>query len=117
MGPMKTKVQSTRSFQFTFPDLKTLLVVERADDQVIIRASRNTFSARHKIHFLRFLATEGFIPDRYQRISSFDAEWAQVCWLVDFSCARNRLGNPTRTRKIMFRVLGWAVLLWLGMIA
>jgi hypothetical protein len=114
---MRAKVQTARSFQFSFPDVDTQLVVEEAEDKVIVRATRNTFSPRRKIQFLRFLAAEGFIPDRYQRISNFDMEGLPVCWLVEFSCARAQLSGPARTRKIVFRMLGWAVLLWLGLIA
>lgn len=113
---MRAKVQSANVFQFSFPGLGTKVVVEEREDKVLIRATRNTFSVRHKILFLRFLAAEGFIPDRYQQISSMDAEEAQVCWLVDYSSARGGLGNSDRSRKIIFRLLGGAVLFWLGMI-
>jgi hypothetical protein len=114
---MKPKVHSDRSFEFYFPDLDTLVLVEDAEDRVIIRATRNSFSDRRKTHFIRRLAAEGFIPDHYQWTSSVDSEWSQVCWMVDASWVRVHKGNTVRTRRFMIRLLASMALIWLGIMA
>ncbi|HZL41886.1 MAG TPA: hypothetical protein VFD66_01240 [Verrucomicrobiae bacterium] len=85
---MKTRTHPDRSFEFYFPDVDTLLLVENSDDQVWIRATKDTFTERRKLHFLHTLAAEGFVPDRCQWISSFDASWLPVHWAVDASWVR-----------------------------
>ena len=52
-----------QSFDFYLPLLDTLVRVERSGDQIVIRATRDTFSAACKASFIRELAAEGFIPD------------------------------------------------------
>jgi hypothetical protein len=114
---MKTKIHSDRSFEFYFPDLDTLVLVEDAEDKVIIRATRNTFSDQRKTRFLRHLAAEGFIPDRTEWVSNLESAWSRVHWLVDTSWVQFHEGNTARTRKFMIRLLIAAVLLWLGTMA
>ena len=112
---MKTKIHSDRSFEFYVSDIDTLLLVEDAEDQVVIRATRNTFSDQRKTRFLRQLAAEGFIPDRYQWVSSFESKWSQVCWVVDASWLKLHEANTVRTRRFMIRLLLGAGMFWLGL--
>ena len=80
---------------------------------MIIRATRNTFPEQRKTRFLRELAAEGFIPDRYQWVSSFESQGSPVSWLVDSSWMQLHECNTARTRKYMFRLLFSAALLFL----
>jgi hypothetical protein len=108
---MKTHSDCNRSFQFTFPKLDTLVQVEEQDDTVVIRASRDSFSERHKLSFIRELAAEGFIADCFQ--------WScrGVRWLVDASLAIPRQDVAARTNRFMFRLWRCAVLLWVALMA
>jgi hypothetical protein len=112
---MKIRIHPDRSFEFYFPDVDTLLLVECSDDQVWIRATKDTFTERRKLHFLHTLAAEGFVPDRCQWISSLDASWLPAHWAVDTSWVRIGEAVTTRTRKFMIRMLSCAAMLWLGM--
>jgi hypothetical protein len=76
--PFFTAVKSTApkqpSFDFYFGPLDALVRVEAVDDQVVNRATRDTFSAQRKASIVRELAAEGFIPDRYRRITAGAAD-------------------------------------------
>ena len=114
---MRPKIHSDRCFEFYFPDLDTLVLVEDAGDRVIIRATRNSFSDRRKAYFIRRLAAEGFIPDHFQWTSSLNSEWSQIGWFVDTSRVRAHKGDTVRTRRFMIRLLASMALIWLGIMA
>jgi hypothetical protein len=85
-GVVKSLPAEVRRYVFRFPHLDTVLQVDVLDDAVTIRASRNTFSKRRKISFVRELVAEGFIPDEFQWSSLPDAEPDYpIQWLVDRS--------------------------------
>ena len=46
---MPTDTTPPHSYEFYFPDLDTLVLVESAADDVSIRATRNTFSRQRKM--------------------------------------------------------------------
>ncbi len=60
---MNTPTAESRSYEFRFPHLDTMLKVEVLGENVTIFASRNSFSRRRKELFVRELALEGFIPE------------------------------------------------------
>ena len=108
----------TKQFEFDFPHLDTSIVVEESEAEVIVRASRNTFSDRCKICFIHELAAEGFIPDSYESFSSFDgSDGLTVRWLVDYSRQRFNQVQAVRAREFMVRLLVFATILWLLMVA
>jgi hypothetical protein len=84
---MRTDNGVTGHFEFCFPSLDTLLLVEVAEGDVTIRATRDTFSAQRKAHFVRELVAEGFIPEELKWFPVGEPQSFQrgVCWLVDFS--------------------------------
>jgi hypothetical protein len=86
----------TRSFDFYFHDLDTTVVVEDAEDAVLVRASRDAFTPRRKLNFIRELAAEGFIADCFRRVR----------WLVDASLATPGWMSP-RVRIALWFVCGW----------
>jgi hypothetical protein len=104
------KAHFNRCFEFQFPDVDTRILVEDLEDGVVIRASRDSFSERRKLSFIRELAAEGFIADCFL--------WScrGVRWLVDASCAKATEDVAARTNRFMIRLLLCSVLLWLGLI-
>ena len=110
---MKTTVHEQPSFDFYFGPLDTLVRVEEADEQVVIRATRDTFSEQRKAIFIRELAAEGFIPDRYRWFTAVgDASRLGVRWRVDVSWLNLSPELTAATRRFMLRVLGTATVLW-----
>ena len=105
-------------YEFCFPRLDTLVQVEERSDMVIIRATRDTFSERHKALFVRELAAEGFISDTYEWLTGCGS-WSSlhVCWLVDCSWLKPGTAATSQTNRIMLRLLGSAIALWLVMMA
>src|SRR5436305_1633541 len=80
---MKAHLDLLRSFEFRFARLDTLVLVEEKAGQVVIRATRNTFSDPAKLKFIHHLAKEGFIPDEFQWVWTTSAPGVQ--WVVDYS--------------------------------
>lgn len=105
-----------RCYEFSFPRLDTLVQVEERTDEVVIRATRNTFTERRKVCFIRELAAEGFISETYQWFSGF-GDWSAlpVRWLVDYSWLKPDQHARARTNRFMIRLIVGAFLLWLGL--
>ena len=113
---MNTPLCESHIYDFSFPALDTLIQVEETGDAVVIRASRDTFSESRRQRFVRELAAEGFIPDRYQWLnSSAPGTDGSVRWLVDASCFQPGQAPTAHTRRVMLRLLSSATLLWLLM--
>lgn len=111
---MNTSSIEPRVYHFSFPALDTLLQVEETGGEVTIRASRNSFSEARKTRFIRELAEEGFIPDRFRWLCSSAASAATgVYWLVDRSCFRPDATQTGCTRRFMLRLLGAVACFWL----
>ncbi len=108
--PVNTNRTAPCHFEFCFPRMDTLLLVEVEGRDVTIRATRDTFTERQKDFFVRELAAEGFIPEEAQW---FRAEgpnsWQQgVQWLVDFSWLEIDQAVVARTRRWMQSVIALA---------
>ena len=112
---MNTPLCGSHIYDFSFPALDTLIQVEETGDAVVIRASRDTFPESRRQRFVRELAAEGFIPDRYQWPGS-TAPGADggVRWLIDISCFKPDQTFVARTRRFMIRLLASSALLWLA---
>ena len=114
---MNTPALKTRCFEFYFRDVDTLVQVENADaETVIVRATRNTFSERRKVAFIRQLAAEGFIPDGCQWYP-LPAGVPQIRWTIDVSWLRLSELAKSRTRRLMLSLLGGGVLLWTALLS
>ena len=109
---MKTHLQRTRAYQFYFPDKDTHVQVEENDVEVVVCASRATFSYEDKLRFIRMIALEGFIADEHQWLSNFDLSSSRLHWNVDPCGIRPVVDVTQRTRTFMFRVLAGAGLFW-----
>jgi len=111
---MRAQKVRRKQFEFYFPNLDTLLLVEHgSDDQVIIRATRDTFSQRRKTLFVKQLASEGFIPDSYQWFCGFSETDEQIKWIVDCSWLEISPRLIRRTNRFMYRLLFCAYALWI----
>jgi hypothetical protein len=114
---VKTTSPQSRTYEFGFPHLDTLVLVEDHGSSVVIRATRDTFSEQRKIAFIRELAAEGFIDDSYRWFSLAGKEsYFGVRWRVDFSWLELPAIIITRARRFMLGLqlggfLVWAVLL------
>jgi hypothetical protein len=109
---MKTEGGVASHFEFCFPKLDTLLLVEVEEGGVTIRATRDTFSPQRKACFVRELVAEGFIPDEFEWHSIGDPQSFHrgVRWLVDFSWLRVDVDMAPRTRILAKALLGLAIL-------
>jgi len=84
-----------------------LLRVENRRDCVVIRAARSNVSAASKESFIRYLATEGFVPEQCQWNSNeLSQSLPEVNWVTDDSWV------SARHRRIRLASLVWAYLTW-----
>ena len=114
---MHTLKSSPTTFEFSFPDRDTLVLVEEADGRVLICATRDTFSERRKIDFIRKLAAEGFISEEYQWFAKpGQARAWPLEWRVDFGWLRLSEAAAARSRGFMTRLLCYGALLWFGLL-
>jgi hypothetical protein len=101
-------------YEFHFPHLSTVLVVEVRGDEAIIHASRDSFSAQRKSSFIRELAAEGFIADehRWYALDSYHSGHSGITWTVDQSWLRidERALASTRSSMMKLVLVGTALL-------
>lgn len=113
---MNTLAENPSRLEFSFPLLDTLVSVERAADQLVIRTSRDTLSDVRKAAFVRELASEGFIPDEYRwSFSGNEGMSRRVRWLVDPAWWMPSREVGAVVFRFVARMLGCAVLLWLSL--
>jgi hypothetical protein len=114
---MNTPALKNPCFEFHFRDLDTRVQVENPDsDTVIVRATRNTFSDRRKVAFIRQLAAEGFIPDRCQWYP-LPGGMPRIQWVVDVSWLRVSESSKIRTRRFVYGLLGTGFVLWTAVLS
>lgn len=88
--------------------LDNLVQVKNCGSSVVVRLMRDNFSDAAKTSFIRHLALEGFIPDRYQWYSgSPDCAALDVKWVIDGSWVRiGRQISRQVTRLLNFLSFG-----------
>lgn len=110
---MRAQKVAPKRFEFYFPDLDNLILVENLEDGgVIIRATRDVFSQQRKAFFIRQLAAEGFIPDSYQWWSG---SATGVTWVIDITWLKLPRVWLRRSKKFMVRLLVFSGVLWLAL--
>jgi hypothetical protein len=88
-------------FEFYFQSIDTMVLVENLPDGIVIRTTEDTFSTQRKEYFIRELAREGFIPERY----IWSSAWEQnVQWVLDQSWLKTKQSHVKHTRRFIFRV-------------
>jgi hypothetical protein len=63
---MRTQIAVPERFELYLPDLDNHLLIENSEGGVVISATRDNVSDKRKTFFIRYLAAEGYIPDRYE---------------------------------------------------
>ncbi|HAM73882.1 MAG TPA: hypothetical protein DCM86_19805 [Verrucomicrobiales bacterium] len=115
---MQTQKTSPKQFEFYFSQSDTLILVEDLGDEVVVRATRNTFSPERKLSFIHELASEGFIPESYRWFSGFsDTSMQKVSWVIDGSWLRVNPKVTARATRFTLGLVGGAALLWGGLMA
>jgi hypothetical protein len=113
---MRAQKVLARDFQFYFPDLDNILLVEcHEDESVTVRASKDNVTDERKICFIRKLAAEGFIPDQYQWYSGSTDGSVAVRWVKDYSWLKTHQPSKRRSNRVMARMFVAACVLWLAM--
>ncbi|HEY4990105.1 MAG TPA: hypothetical protein VII09_09875 [Opitutaceae bacterium] len=111
---MKSIPLECNRYEFRYPHINTVLLVDVQGDAVTVHASRDSFSPERKASFIRELASEGFIPDEHRWYSShsFQARHTGITWVVDLSWLRidERALAQTRRSLMKFIVVGTALL-------
>ena len=73
-------------FYHRSPENLLLAVENQPDGGVIIRATTDNYSERRKELFIRELASEGFIPERFEFLTNTgDDSFVGVRWIIDNS--------------------------------
>jgi hypothetical protein len=115
---MRTQQVHTNEFEFYFPEVDTLVLVEDLGEGVVIRAALDTFSEPRKVCFIHELAAEGFISDDYKWFSSFASSSSfRIRWVIDKSWIKQNRLLAKRTNRLMLRLTAGAALLWMGIMA
>lgn len=110
---MRAQKVAPRKFEFYFPELDNLILVENLEDGgVRIRATQDNFSDQRKSFFIRQLAAEGFIPDIFQW---WNGGGAGLTWIIDRSWLKLPAVWTRRARKFMVKLLVFGGVLWLAM--
>ncbi len=85
---MTTRLFHPPQTEFNHRSPKNYLLVENRDDvRVVIRAPLDNYSEQRKALFIHELAAEGFIPAEYQFVTNTGDDWVRgVRWVIDNSC-------------------------------
>ena len=115
---MRVQALFPRQAEFRTSRPKNLIVVENCADLVFIHAARDNFSERRKRVFIRNLAAEGFIPDRYERLSE---RWVNGLAGLEWRIQPPQQSAPERfrrtpLRRILVTVL-FSILIWVSLMA
>jgi len=111
---MQPNTPRSDSFEFYFPHSDTLVQVETSEDDVTIRATRETFSESRKEYFIHELASEGFIPDQYRWYSNGARG---VRWILDRSWVKIDPALTAQTQRWMVTLLLSSCGFWLLLMA
>lgn len=108
--PVNSNRTAPSRFEFCFPRMDTLLMVEVEGGDVTIRATRDTFTERQKDFFVRELVAEGFIPGESQWFRpEGPSSWQHgIRWRVDFSWLEIDEAVVARTRRWMLSTIALA---------
>jgi len=104
-----------RTFEFPHRHPENFLKVESNETAVRIRAARDNFTARDKAFFVRHLANEGFIADRYRSYSD-ECGAPGIEWVIEGASIHTEVKETkphSRADAFMMRLVIYSFLLWL----
>jgi hypothetical protein len=96
-------------------DPENSILVENFAGYVTIRAARDNFCARRKAFFIRHLAAEGYIPDRFERLGEPGSALRDIRWIIDPAQRASRDSVKRETDRFMVRSLAGIFVLWLAL--
>lgn len=116
MLQMAAEPPTTRRFEFDYPILGTQVLVESFDDEVVIRATKDTFTEPQKQAFIRNLALEGFVSESLRwTYTGRGYSAVRVRWLVDgrwaVASAATERPRRTMTRIVVVASIAWFLLM------
>ena len=110
---VQNRYPSQAEFRISRP--QNFLVVQNWADQVVVRAARDNFSDRRKRLFVRHLAAEGFIPDRYELLAlGGGSVMPGIEWIIMQPQGSALDSHRRALRQVLLTIL-WATLLWLSL--
>ena len=113
---MRTQIAVPERFELYIPDLDNHLLIENSEDGVVISATRDNFSEKRKTFFIRHLAVEGYIPDRYEWFPEpaedgfFGVKWIARVASDDNQARRYPLRKWWTRRNVLY---GCLIIVWL----
>lgn len=101
--------------EFCFPPLDAHVRVDVSEEFVTIRASRDTISASQKEYFVKYLASEGFIPEQYRwSLPGGPEDWfGGIRWIVDYSWMVISEDVLAISRRLVLRLFAGSIVLCL----
>ena len=113
---MRTQVLQPKRFEFYFRDLDNLILVESSEEGVLIRTTRHNVPERRRQFFVRELAAEGYIPDRYQWLAGAGCDGLEpVRWVHDASWLELDPIILQENQSFALRMMIFGGILWLAM--
>jgi len=92
-------------------------LIQNISGNVIIRAARDNFSSCRKVSFIRYLAAEGYIPDRFESLRSIRSEAGDALrWIIAPQLLEPAISPEKQTNAFMWRLIAEAILLWVGLL-
>ena len=114
--PVRAEIVIPERVELSISRPENLLLIENHANEVVIRAARDNFSSRQKSFFIRYLAAEGYIPEKYQSVvSSQSGVEPRVKWLIDDSWIECPGGPNRKALRQILGLIGYAGLLWAAM--
>ncbi len=91
----------------------TELQVEVRDEDVVIRATRDTFTEDRKAAFIHELASEGFIPDDYMWYSPYGGRKTgrTILWRIDPFWPGEEAAPESHRRLVYVQALSYSALI------
>jgi len=110
---MHTRAAFPEKVELSSAHPRSLVSIENHEDNVVIRAGRADFSSREKAFLVRYLAAEGFIPERYHGLTDHDSDWSShLMWVVDRSKSPVGASRSKAVRQILITITV-AAIIWL----
>jgi|SRR6516165_10449651 hypothetical protein len=115
---MRAEATFPKRVELSFSRPENQFLIENHADGVRIQAARDNLSAQQKLFFVRYLAAEGYIPERYQWFADPQSgAYSGLEWNVDNSWLARTDEAQRRALRQIVRVLWCATLLWLALMS
>jgi hypothetical protein len=94
------------------------LLIENHAEGVVIRVARDNFSAQGKSFLIRYLAVEGYIPERYQWfVDTNAASNSGLQWIIDPGLTKSREEGQRKALRQILHLILWAGVVWLALMS